>query len=74
MKQEFRSNDRVGLELGSNGVAQVRLTRGDKLRFLREYFQRPLREILRDEATLLSWLEGKAERLYRRKQRYGDVL
>ena len=31
MKQEFRSNDRVGLELGSNGVAQVRLTRGDKL-------------------------------------------
>jgi enoyl-CoA hydratase/carnithine racemase len=34
MKQEFRSNDRVALELGANGVAQVRLTRADKLNAL----------------------------------------
>jgi enoyl-CoA hydratase/carnithine racemase len=34
MKQEFRSNDRVALDLGSDGVAQVRLTRTDKLNAL----------------------------------------
>nr|ABN71563.1 putative enoyl-CoA hydratase [uncultured bacterium] len=34
MKQAFRSNDRVSLELGANGVAQVRLTRSDKLNAL----------------------------------------
>jgi len=67
----WRNKDLAGLYFSA---LEIGLTRGDKLRFLREYFQRPLREILRDEATLLSWLEGKAERLYRRKQRYGDVL
>ena len=67
----WRNKDLAGLYFSA---IEIGLTRGDKLRFLREYFQRPLREILRDEATLLSWLEGKAERLYRRKQRYGDVL
>jgi enoyl-CoA hydratase/carnithine racemase len=34
MKHEFRSNDRVALDLGSDGVAQVRLTRADKLNAL----------------------------------------
>ncbi len=67
----WRNKDLAGLYFSA---IEIGLTRGDKLRFLREYFQRPLREILRDEAALLSWLEGKAERLYRRKQRYGDVL
>jgi heptose I phosphotransferase len=67
----WRNKDLAGLYFSA---IEIGLTRGDKLRFLREYFQRPLREILCDEATLLSWLEGKAERLYRRKQRYGDVL
>ncbi|WP_313523714.1 lipopolysaccharide core heptose(I) kinase RfaP [Stutzerimonas kunmingensis] len=67
----WRNKDLAGLYFSA---IEIGLTRGDKLRFLREYFQRPLREILRDEATLLIWLEGKAERLYRRKQRYGDVL
>ena len=45
-----------------------------KLRFLKGYFQQPLRQILGEEAALLSWLEGKAEKLYARKQRYGDAL
>ncbi len=47
----------------------IGLTRRDKLRFLRGYFQRPLREILVDEAALLSWLESKAERLQIRYER-----
>jgi len=41
---------------------------------LRSYFQRPLREVLREEASLLAWLERKAAKLYERKQRYGDAL
>ena len=52
----------------------IGLTRRDKLRFLRAYFQRPLRDSLRAEARLLAWLEGKAAKLYARKQRYGDAL
>jgi len=52
----------------------VGLTRRDKLRFLRVYFRQPLRQVLSDEAALLGWLERKAEKLYRRKLRYGDAL
>jgi heptose I phosphotransferase len=44
------------------------------LRFLRGYFQQPLRQILAQEAALLSWLESKANKLYARKVRYGDAL
>lgn len=55
-------------------VLDIGLTRRDRLRFLRVYFQRPLRDILRDEARLLAWLERKADKLYARKQRYGDAL
>jgi len=55
-------------------VLDIGLTRRDKLRFLREYFQQPLRQVLREEAQLLAWLQGKADKLYARKQRYGDAL
>lgn len=55
-------------------VLDIGLTRRDKLRFLREYFQQPLRQILREETRLLAWLQGKADKLYARKQRYGDAL
>lgn len=55
-------------------VLDIGLTRRDRLRFLRVYIQRPLRDILRDEARLLAWLERKADKLYARKQRYGDAL
>jgi enoyl-CoA hydratase/carnithine racemase len=34
MRHEFRENDRVSLALGADGVAQVRLTRADKLNAL----------------------------------------
>lgn len=53
---------------------EIGLTRRDKLRFLRDYFQCPLREVLREEAVLLAWLERKAAKLYERKQRYGELL
>jgi heptose I phosphotransferase len=52
----------------------IGLTRRDKLRFLKGYFQMPLRQILSDEARLLTWLARKANKLYARKQRYGDAL
>ncbi|WP_249678181.1 lipopolysaccharide core heptose(I) kinase RfaP [Pseudomonas abieticivorans] len=52
----------------------IGLTQRDKLRFLRGYFQQPLRQILKDEAALLGWLQTKANKLYDRKLRYGDAL
>ncbi|WP_313506112.1 lipopolysaccharide core heptose(I) kinase RfaP [Stutzerimonas kunmingensis] len=67
----WRNKDLAGLYFSA---IEIGLTRGDKLRFLREYFQRPLREILRDEATLLTWLQRRAEKLLDRKQRYGGAL
>ena len=45
---------------------EIGLTRRDVLRFLKSYFRRPLREVLRDEARLLAWLERKAARLHAR--------
>lgn len=67
----WRNKDLAALYFSALDIG---LTRGDKLRFLRVYFQRPLRKILSDEAKLLSWLEQKADKLYARKQRYGDAL
>ncbi|WP_248795997.1 lipopolysaccharide core heptose(I) kinase RfaP [Pseudomonas sp. MWU13-2105] len=55
-------------------VLDIGLTRRDRLRFLKGYFRQPLRQILRDEARLLALLERKAEKLYRRKLRYGGAL
>jgi len=67
----WRNKDLAGLYFSALDIG---LTRRDRLRFLRGYFKRPLRDILRDEATLLAWLERKAGRLYMRKQRHGDRL
>jgi len=69
--RRWRNKDLAGLYFSA---LEIGLTRRDLLRFLKRYFQKPLREILRDEAALLSWLEGRAEKLYKRKQRYGDAL
>ena len=55
-------------------VLDIGLSRRDKLRFLRDYFQQPLRQTLSNERSLLGWLERKADALYARKQRYGDAL
>lgn len=67
----WRNKDLAALYFSALDIG---LTRYDKLRFVRDYFQQPLRHILRDEARLLAWLERKAEKLYARKQRYGDAL
>lgn len=69
--QRWRNKDLAAVYFSTLDIG---LTRRDKLRFLRAYFQQPLRQILRDEAPLLRWLEKEAARLYARKQRYGDAL
>ncbi|AHL77066.1 heptose kinase [Stutzerimonas stutzeri] len=69
--RRWRDKDLAGLYFSALGIG---LTKRDKLRFLRSYFQAPLRQILRDEAALLSRLESKAEKLQDRKLRYGNAL
>ena len=44
----------------------IGLTRRDRLRFLRTYFEKPLRQVLRDEARLLAHMEREANRLQER--------
>lgn len=56
--KRWRNKDLAALYFSALDIG---LTRRDKLRFLRTYFRRPLREILRDEAGLLAWMERKAE-------------
>jgi heptose I phosphotransferase len=53
---------------------KIGLTSRDKLRFLRAYFDRPLRDILPREAVQLGKIEKKAAKLKARKERYGDKL
>jgi len=67
----WRNKDLAALYFSALDIG---LTRRDKLRFLKGYFQQPLRQILAEEAALLGWLERKAAKLYDRKQRYGDAL
>lgn len=64
--RRWRNKDLAGLYFSA---LQIGLTRRDKLRFLAAYFQRPLRQVLRDEASLLRWLERKAQRLQIRFER-----
>ncbi len=69
--QRWRNKDLAALYFSALDIG---LTQRDKLRFLKSYFVQPLRQVLQDEAQLLSWLEVKADQLYERKQRYGDAL
>ncbi|MCY1391856.1 Lipopolysaccharide core heptose(I) kinase RfaP [compost metagenome] len=69
--RRWRNKDLAALYFSALDIG---LTQRDKLRFLRGYFQQPLRQILREEASLLAWLQAKADKLYERKQRYGDAL
>lgn len=69
--RRWRDKDLAGLYFSALGIG---LTRRDTLRFLKTYFQRPLRDILRDEARLLARLQRKAASLLARKERYGDAL
>lgn len=69
--RRWRDKDLAGLYFSALGIG---LTERDTLRFLRDYFQQPLRQVLRDEARLLGQLQRKAARLSARKARYGDAL
>jgi heptose I phosphotransferase len=64
--RRWRDKDLSALHFSS---LKIGLTGRDRLRFLRTYFGRPLRDILRDETVLLTHLEREAERLERRFQR-----
>jgi len=73
--KRWRDKDLAGLYFSALNIG---LTRRDLLRFLKVYFgvvdSRPLRQILQDEAALLRWLQGKADRLrsrYTRKYETG---
>ncbi|TKK33723.1 lipopolysaccharide core heptose(I) kinase RfaP [Pseudomonas sp. CFBP13528] len=71
ISRRWRDKDLAALYFSALDIG---LTRRDKLRFLKGYFQQPLRQIIAEESALLLWLQGKADKLYARKQRYGDAL
>ncbi|MNF42583.1 Lipopolysaccharide core heptose(I) kinase RfaP [compost metagenome] len=64
--RRWRDKDLAGLYFSALNIG---LTQRDKLRFLKAYFRRPLRDVLRDEIGLLAWLEQKAARLLSRYER-----
>lgn len=67
--RRWRDKDLAGLYFSALGIG---LTQRDFLRFLRAYFARPLRAILREEAPLLRHLAQEGRRLqakYARKNR-----
>ena len=71
--RRWRDKDLAGLYFSA---LEIGLAKRDVLRFLRAYFESPLRTILRDEAALLLRLERDAQRLllrYRRKYAPGAV-
>ena len=61
--RRWRDKDLAALYFSALDIG---LTRRDLLRFLKDYFRRPLRDTLRDEARLLGWLERKASKLHER--------
>ncbi len=64
--RRWRDKDLAALHFSS---LEIGLTARDRLRFLRAYFDRPLRETLEAEAALLTHLEREGERLMVRYQR-----
>jgi len=65
--RRWRDKDLAGLYFSA---LEIGLTQRDRLRFLRDYFGRPLREVLCDEQALLAHLHVEGERLlakYHRK-------
>lgn len=61
--RRWRDKDLAALYFSALGVG---LTQRDFLRFLRVYFERPLRDLLRDEAGLIEHLHREAARLQQR--------
>jgi heptose I phosphotransferase len=71
--RRWRDKDLAALHFSALGIG---LTRNDLLRFVRVYFARPLRQILRQEASLLDRLWRTALRLqarYERKLARGEM-
>lgn len=64
--RRWRDKDLAGLYFSALDIG---LTRCDRLRFLRAYFDGPLREVLRREARLLHHLERESARLKQRFER-----
>jgi heptose I phosphotransferase len=64
--RRWRDKDLAALHFSA---LEIGLTVRDRLRFLRNYFGRPLREILEAEAALLIYLEREGERLAKRYRR-----
>jgi heptose I phosphotransferase len=65
--RRWRDKDLAALHFST---LEIGLTARDRLRFLRAYFERPLREVFETEAALLAHLAREGERLmerYRRK-------
>jgi len=69
--KRWRNKDLAGLYFSA---LEIGLTHRDKLRFLKTYFQRPLRDILQSEARLLRGLQCKAQRLHKRYLRKEGLL
>lgn len=63
LPRRWRDKDLASLYFSALDIG---LTRRDQMRFLRAYFERPLREILHDHAALLAELTREAERLHAR--------
>ncbi|MDR3352075.1 MAG: lipopolysaccharide core heptose(I) kinase RfaP [Zoogloeaceae bacterium] len=69
--RRWRDKDLAALHYSALGIG---LTRRDVLYFLRHYFQKPLREILREEGASFRGIAWRTRRLVARKARYGDAL
>jgi len=65
----WQRKDLAGLYFSALDIG---LTRRDLLRFLRVYFNAPLRDTLRNQAELLTWLPRKAARMIERDRRKPD--
>jgi len=64
--RRWRDKDLAALHFST---LEIGLTARDRLRFLRTYFDRPLRDILIEEADLLVYLAREGARLMKRYQR-----
>ena len=64
--RRWRDKDLAALHFAS---LEAGLSDRDRLRFLRTYFGRPLRDIARDEAALLAFLQREGARLMERWER-----
>ena len=67
----WRNKDLAALYFSALDIG---LTRRDKLRFLKGYFRQPLRQVLAEQSASLNLMQRKADKLYARKQRYGDAI